>query len=110
MANGMRRFTTPTLEITLRWESTKELATDLEFDYVLMTIDNEGQLIEREIPKSQFENATTQVRFTQEETGSLKVGTSYEVELNIMIGEDRIGTAIQRFEVKKNLHNEVILT
>ena len=106
----MRRFTTPTLHITLRYKKTKEPASDLDFDYILLTIENDGNLIERIIPYDEVEDAQFDVFFTQEETGSLKENTDYEAELNIMIGTRRIATAIKRFKVSRNLHNEVILT
>ena len=105
----MRRFTTPTLHITLKYKN-GELATDLNFDYILLSIANEGNLIERTIEYGEVTEAQFDVTLTQEETGSLKVGSVYEAELNIMIGSTRIGTSIQRFKVDRNLHNEVILT
>ena len=65
----MRRYTTPTLHITLRYEKTKELATDLDFDYILVTIENEGNKIEKTVPKSEVVEAQFDLHFTQEETG-----------------------------------------
>ena len=97
------------MHITLKYKD-GTLATDLDYDYILVTIANEGTVIEKTIPKSEVEEAQFDILFTQEETGSLVVGSHYEVELNIMWGEIRIGTSIQRFKVERNLHNEVILT
>ena len=77
---------------------------------VISAIINEGNLIERTIEYGEVTEAQFDVTLTQEETGSLKVGSVYEAELNIMIGSTRIGTSIQRFKVDRNLHNEVILT
>ena len=103
----MRRFTTPTLHITLKYKN-GTLADDLQFDYILLSIENDGKLIERTIPYSEVTEAQFDVTLSQEETGSLKENSTYEVILNIMIAETRIGTSIQRFKVERNLHNEVI--
>lgn len=104
----MRRFATPTLPITLRYRN-KTIAEDFEFDYFIFTIANENRIIEKNIPYDSEAKGVYYATFTQEETGSLCDGSVYEMQLNVMVGEQRIPTEIKRGKVQRNLHNEVII-
>ena len=104
----MRRFETPTLPITLRYKD-GTVASDLEFDFLLLTIKNDSYKLEKRVEYADVSEGKFNIEFTQEETGALIDGTIYEMQLNIMVNEDRIVTDIKSGKVERNLHNEVII-
>ena len=104
----MIRYETPTLPITLTYGD-GTVASDLVFDYLLFTLQNGKYKLEKRIDYSEVTEGKFNVEFTQEETGALEDGSVYEMQLNIMINDDRLPTDIKRGEVKRNLHNEVIV-
>ena len=104
----MRKYETPTLPITLRY-CDGTIATDLEFDYILFTLTNKNYTIEKRIDVSEVEEGKFYIEFTQEETGALDDKEIYEMQLNIMMNNDRVPTDIKRGKVERNLHNEVII-
>ena len=105
----MIEYTTPTLPITIKYRD-GTVASDLEFDYVLLTLSGEGMRIERKVDYEDVTEGRFEVELTQEETGSLIANSTLEAQLNIMIGSNRIGTNIKKLTVTKNLHGEVIVT
>lgn len=110
----MRNFTTPTFTITVKKKVgiddngalILEPATDFVFDYLIFSIKSIGKRIDKRVEYSDYIDGQFKVRFTQEETGTLK-GTA-EAEINFMRGNTRIATCIQTIDVEKNLINEVI--
>lgn len=107
MAN-IRRFETPTLPITLKYDD-GSVASDLEFDFLIFTMTSKTYKIEKRVEASEVEEGKFYIRFTQEETGALDDKEIFEMQINIMLNDDRIGTDIKRGEVERNLHNEVIV-
>lgn len=103
----MREFTTPTLNITIRYRD-GTVASDLEFDFVLFTLVSGKTIVEKKVPYEDVIEGVFSIEFTQEETGSLTPGSTAECELNIMAGSNRIGSAIKRIAISKNLHQGVI--
>lgn len=104
----MKRYETPTLPITLRYKD-GTVASDFVFDFLIFTIENNKTRLDKRVEYSETTEGKFNIEFTQEETGSLIDGTVYEIQLNIMVGEDRIVTDIQRGKVERNLYNEVII-
>lgn len=105
---NIKRFETPTLPITLRYKD-GTVADDYVFDFLIFTIENNKKRIDKRVEYSEVTEGKFNIEFTQEETGSLVDGSVYEIQLNIMIGEDRVPTDIQRGKVERNLYNEVII-
>lgn len=103
----MREFTTPTFNITIKYRD-GTIASDLEFDFVLFTLVNECATIEKKVMYEETTEGRFAIDFTQEETGRLKPGSNAECELNVMAGGKRIGSAIKRISISKNLHQGVI--
>lgn len=103
----MRQYTTPTLNITIRYKN-GEIATDLEFEYLVFSLRSECKKIDRIIEKKQVVDGVFTVTFTQEETAKFKIGQSIEMELNFYDNGERFASNIRRMEVSKNLLNEVI--
>ncbi len=104
----MIEFTTPTLTNTIRYRD-GTVASDLVFDYVLLTLSNECAKIERKVDYTDVHEGVFGVELTQAETGALKPGSVVEAQLNVMVDTTRIGSKTKRLTVTKNLHNEVIL-
>lgn len=102
----MRRFTTPTLNITIKREN-GEVATDLIFDYLMFTIKSNGKRIDKTIPFSEVQEGKFKVRYTQEETGQMG-GCSVKSEINFFTNNTRVGTIIKCINLDDNLVNEVI--
>lgn len=101
----MYRYTTPTLKFELRDLKTKELITDLEFDYLLLTLQG-NNTIEKQIPKEDVIEGSFEVKLTQEETATL--GSVFSAQANIMVGTNRFATKKASGNIDCNLHNEVI--
>lgn len=102
----MRKFTTPTLTITLKKQS-GEVASDLIFDYLIFTLKDNNQRLDKKIQASEVSEGTFKVRFTQEETGSF-MNRSARAEINFFSGTTRLGTLIKTINLDENLVNEVI--
>ena len=102
----MYRYTTPTLQFELRDEKTKELLEDLQFDYLLLTLTGVESVIEKEIPYSDFNAGTFEIKLTQEESAQL--GAVFSAQANIMVGDNRFATSKAQKNVDCNLHSEVI--
>ena len=102
----MFRYTTPTLKFELRDLITKELITDLEFDYLLLTLTGDNSTIEKEISYSDVSEGSFKVKLRQEETARL--GKIFNAQANIMVGNNRFATKKASGNVECNLHNEVI--
>ena len=102
----MRQYTTPTLNITIKKKS-GEVATDLVFDYLIFTIKGNRIRLDKEIQFSEVTEGKFKVRFTQEETGSLK-GTKARAEINFFAGEKRLATLIKTIDLDENLIDEVV--
>ena len=105
----MRNYSTPTFDIKLKNKKTGEVLSDLEFDYVLVTIKSECAVIERKVMYEDVTEGLFQIELTQAETGALGTNVGVEMELNIMAGSNRIPSTIKRITLGKNLHDEVIL-
>ena len=103
----MIRFTTPTLVMRLL-KPDKTVYKDLVFDYILVTLTSGGVIIEKEIPYEETREGVFTVHYTQEETGQLTVGTKCEIQLNIMVGNERLAGPAKCLIVDKNLHKAVI--
>lgn len=102
----MRKFTTPTLNITIKKKS-GEVATDLVFDYLIFTLKANGKRLDKAIEYAEVEEGTFKVRFTQEETGAFS-GMSVKAEINFFTGSTRLGTLIRTIDLEENLIDEVI--
>lgn len=103
----MRQYTTPTLNITIKYRD-GEIASDLEFDYLIFSLRSECFGLDRKIEKNQVIDGMFSVTFTQEETAMLTKGQTIEMELNFMNNDNRFATNIQKMRVDKNLLNEVM--
>ena len=111
----MRRYTTPTLPITIKKKVGEdecgrpiyEDATDLVFDYLLFSLKDETHRIDKRVEFSQVEAAKFIVRFTQEETGSFD-GVIARAEINFFTGSTRLGTLIKSINLDENLIDEVV--
>ena len=102
----MRKFTTPTLNITIKKKS-GEVATDLVFDYLIFTLKANGKRLDKTIEFAEVDEGTFKVRFTQEETGAFS-GMSVRAEINFFTGATRLGTLIKTIDLEENLIDEVI--
>lgn len=102
----MRRFTTPTLNITIKKKS-GEVASDLVFDYLIFTLKANGKRLDKRIEFADFDEGTFKVRFTQEETGGFS-GMTARAEINFFTGSTRLGTIIKSINLDENLIDEVI--
>lgn len=102
----MRKFTTPTLNITIKKKS-GEVAKDLVFDYLIFTLKANGKRLDKRIEAAEVEEGTFKVRFTQEETGAFS-GISVKAEINFFTGDTRLGTLIKTIDLEENLIDEVI--
>lgn len=107
----MRKYTTPTLRCTLKDAITKEIITDIEFDYLMFTLSGDNVCINKQIDFNEYDQETGQflVKLSQEETGDLEIGQTLKAQVNIIIGEDRFATTIGDLTVKRNLYNQVII-
>ena len=111
----MRRYTTPTLPITIKREVGKdecgrpiyEDATDLVFDYLIFTIKAGTKRIDKRVESSQVTDAKFIVHFSQEETGGFE-GVQARAEINFFTGETRVATLIRTIDLAENLIDEVI--
>lgn len=102
----MRKFTTPTLNITIKRKS-GEVASDLVFDYLIFTLKTGTHRLDKRIEYGETEEGTFKVRFTQEETGAFS-GMTARAEINFFTGSTRVGTLIKSINLDENLINEVI--
>lgn len=102
----MRKFTTPTLNITIKRKS-GEVASDLVFDYLIFTLKAENKRLDKRVDFAEVEDGTFKVRFTQEETGEFS-GMQARAEINFFTGSTRVATLIKSISLDENLINEVI--
>ena len=102
----MYQYTTPTLKVTLRDRATKEVLTDLDFDYLLLTIKGGDSVIERRVTKEEYTEGTFTVELTQEETATL--GNVITMQANIIKNNSRFATTKASKNLECNLKNEVI--
>lgn len=102
----MRRFTTPTLNITIKKKS-GEVASDLVFDYLIFTLKANGKRLDKRIEFAEVTEGTFKIRFTQEETGMFS-GVNARAEINFFAGDVRLGTLIKNIDLEENLIDEVI--
>ena len=102
----MRKFTTPTLNITIKRKS-GEVASDLVFDYLIFTLKVGSTRLDKQIEYGETEEGTFKVRFTQEETGQFS-GMTARAEINFFTGSTRVGTLIKSINLDENLINEVV--
>ena len=103
---ALYQFTTPTLKVTLRDRVTKEVLTDLDFDYLFLTIKGGDSEIERKVLKEEYTEGTFTVTLTQEETATL--GNVITLQANIIKNSSRFGTTKASKNLECNLKNEVI--
>lgn len=104
----MRRYTTPNLKITLK-NKDGTIMTDVPFLYVIFTIKGQNGIIEKEIKYEDVVDGVFEVKLTQEETAQFNVNEQLEAECNIIFVDGRSASSIKNIQVKKNLHNEVVL-
>lgn len=102
----MRKFTTPTLNITIKRKS-GEVATDLVFDYLIFTLKANGKRLDKNVEYAEVEEGLFKIRFTQEETGMFS-GITARAEINFFTGSTRLGTLIKNIDLEENLIDEVI--
>lgn len=102
----MRKFTTPTLNITIKKKS-GEVATDLVFDYLIFTLKTGQKRLDKRVEYSEYEEGQFKVRFTQEETGDFS-GMTARAEINFFTGSTRVATLIKSVNLDENLINEVV--
>lgn len=102
----MRKFTTPTLNITIKRKS-GEVASDLVFDYLIFTLKTGDKRLDKRIDFAEVEEGIFKVRFTQEETGAF-TGMQARAEINFFEGSTRVGTLIKSINLDENLIDEVI--
>lgn len=111
----MRRYTTPTLPITIKkkvgedehGQPIYEDATDLVFDYLIFTLKTGTHRVDKEVQFSEVQEAKFEVQFTQEETGSFE-GVQARAEINFFTGSTRVATLIKTIDLAENLINEVV--
>lgn len=103
----MRQYTTPTLNITLKYKD-GTVASDLEFDYLVFSLRSACYKIDRKIQKESVEEGVFSVTFTQEETSKMKLNDNVEMELNFFKGQTRFATNIQQMKIDRNLLQEII--
>ena len=96
----MIKWTTPNLKITI--------PSDIEFDYLLLTLKQGNNLIEKRVESNEIEDGTFLVNYTQEETGSLIRNSKIQAQINFMAGDTRMATNIVELMITENLHDEVI--
>lgn len=96
----MIKWTTPTLKCTI--------PSDLEVDYVILSLRQDNVLLEKTIDKAEIENGVFYVTYSQIGTGRFNHDKKVEAQLNIMNGDTRIATNIIELKITKNLHPEVI--
>ena len=104
----MRKYTTPTLNMTLLNKDGTPYV-DFEFDYLIVTMKNNDYVINRTIQFADIEEANFDVSLTQEETSKLKTDSMMEIELNIFVDDKRIATDIKNVKIQKNLLDEIVL-
>lgn len=102
----MRRFTTPTLPITIK-RKTGEVASDLVFDYLIFTIKAGKKRVDKYVQFSDYSEGKFLVKYTQEETGSFE-GVNVRAEINFFTGSTRVATIIKTINLAENLIDEVI--
>jgi len=103
---ALYQFTTPTLKVTLRDKETKEVLTDLDFDYLLLTIKGDSSEIEKRIERDEYIEGTFTIQLTQEETA--QVGKIISMQANIFKGANRFATSKASANLECNLKNEVV--
>lgn len=102
----MRKFTTPTLAITLK-KKTGEIASDLVFEYLIFSLKSGTKRLDKRVESAEVTEGTFKVIYTQEETGAF-MGATVRAEINIFSGSTRLGTLIKDVNLEENLINEVV--
>lgn len=103
----MRQYTTPILNITLKYKD-GTTATNLEFDYLIFSLRSKCYKIDKTIQKEMVEEGVFSVSFTQEETSQMKLGETVEMELNFFYQDIRFATNIKQMKIDRNLLQEII--
>lgn len=104
----MRTYTTPVLYITIKRED-GTIVTDLEFEYLIFTIKEGKNRLDKRIEASEVVDGRFQVELTQEETGQFSSYGVAKAEINFFKGSFRIGTTIKSINIDDNLIEEVII-
>lgn len=102
----MRKYTTPTLNITIKNKS-GEVANDLVFDYLIFSLKTGSKRIDKRVEFADVTDGAFQVSYTQEETGSLP-SMQVRAEINLFIGDVRVASTIKEISLNENLLNEVV--
>lgn len=101
----MRQYTTPTLELTVK----NQLLSAAD---VYVTLKHSGGVITRsgnEITVTETGgNSVIAVPFTQQETGAFENGETIAVQVNWMVGDNRMATEVAYVRVTENLLKEVL--
>lgn len=105
----MRQFTTPTLPLMTEGVD----ITGADYIWVTFSDKTRNQVVTKDqsdLMNLEFdgENTIFDVRLTQEETGSFIVNAKVDVEVNWMIGSQRLATEIKTLNVKENLLKQVM--
>lgn len=105
----MRQYTTPTLPLMTEGVD----ITGADYIWVTFSDKNRNQVVTKEqsdLMNLAFdgENTIFDVRLTQEETGSFIVNAKVDVEVNWMVGNERLATEIKTLSVKENLLKQVM--
>ena len=103
----IRQYTTPTLNITLRYHD-GTIADDLVFDYLIFTLKSACYEISRQVLYEEVKEGKFKINFTQEETAKMHINEVVEMELNFFDNDKRFATNIQRMQIDRNLLNRVI--
>lgn len=96
----MIQWTTPTLSCSIPPEITG--------DYVLLTISNSIEKIEKKVDFSEIENGNFTIKLSQKETSLFQVGSMVNAQINVMSGKFRTASNIIQLTIGRNLHDEVI--
>lgn len=103
----MRIYTTPTLNITIKRRD-GTVVTDLEFEYLIFTIKEGKNRLDKRVEASEVSEGTFQVNLTQEESGMFSSYGTAKAEINIFNGSSRVATLIKSLNIDDNLIEEVM--
>ena len=103
----MRIYTTPVLNITIKRRD-GTVVTDLDFEYLIFTIKEGKNRLDKRIESSAVVDGKFQVVLTQEETGQFSSYGAAKAEINFFKGSSRVGTIIKSINIDDNLIEEVI--
>lgn len=96
----MIKWTTPTLKCNI--------PDGLEFDYILLTLKQFDNVLEKTIQSNEVIDNSFSITFTQEETAMFVLKKEIDCQLNIIDGNSRKATNITTLMITRNLHDEVI--